>query len=346
MYISGRNSSQNFDENDEGDCTGGKWVCQIMVAEGVIGVLGNLLVCFVILRVKFLHNMTNYLLVNLAVADMLTCLTLFFYNLTVSPTCTLVRYVPNSSWQRELLCRILASSYLGWAFSYISAYSLCLVTLERYVAVVHPLQYARKLTVPRMITLISLTWVISFAATIPFLLINSPSDDPDKACSEIKYPSESFPVVVGVQGFLFAFLLPVAMMSWAYYKIQVTLKRQAKALNLRHARAAAYDLVIARQRLVSMLTLVLGALIILWMPVYISLICLHPTNTSTFLFCGSSSYVSARGILNFLFYLNSVINPFIYEFKYKKFQQGLKVAFCGCFSGKGGNRVATEMAPL
>ncbi|XP_038066539.1 substance-K receptor-like [Patiria miniata] len=215
--MSAINSTQQVLDNKEP--TIGKWVCQLLVAEGVIGVFGNLLVCLVILRVRFLHNMTNYLLVNLAVADMLLCLELY--------------------------------------------------------------------------------------------------------------------------------LLPLTLMSWAYYKIQVTLKRQAKALNLRHARAAAYDLVIARQRLVSMLTIVLGALIILWTPINITfLVCFDPTDKGPFPFCGSKGFKYFMTITVFLLYFNSVINPIIYELKYKKFRQGLKLTFCCCHKSHGANTVDIAMVPL
>ncbi|XP_038052490.1 histamine H2 receptor-like [Patiria miniata] len=321
--------------------TTGKWVCQIMAAEGVIGVLGNLLVCYVILRVKFLHNMTNYLLVNLAVADMLLCLAVFFSSLTAVPDCIFIDYVPASFGGKMLFCRLVASGFLTWALSYVSAYNLCVVTLERYVAILHPLHYARKLTATRMKILIALMWVTSFVFSVPVLFSIEPSDDPDRACSASKHSHWSLSVqFTKTFAFLTAYLLPLTLMSLAYYKIQVTLKRQAKALNLQHARAAAYDLVIARRRLVSMLTIVLGALIILWTPGYIHvLLCLGTADESQLSFCGTTSSKYVASMSAFAFYFNSVINPIIYEFKYKKFKQGLKAAVCCCFSRHGNNRV-------
>ncbi|XP_038052345.1 neuromedin-U receptor 2-like [Patiria miniata] len=318
-----------------------KWVCQIMVAEGVIGVLGNLLVCYVILRVKFLHNMTNYLLVNLAVADMLLCLQVFLYYLTSD--CKLIDFSRFGNSVRDLFCRLLSSKFLGWVLSYASAYNLCVVTLERYIAIVHPLRYARKLTTARIVTLIVLMWVISFLISLPIIFTIEPSNNPNKICS-IKYPHPLFPILLSIFTFLFGYLLPLTLMSLAYYKMQVTLKRQAKALKLQHARAAAYDLVIARQNLVSMLRTVLGALIVLWTVDYFAiLLCFQQTDKAQFLFCGSTGYHYTRVFANSLFNFNSVINPIIYEFKYKKFRQGLKVAFFSCFKRHGGNRVDFAM---
>ncbi|XP_038066534.1 neuromedin-U receptor 2-like [Patiria miniata] len=324
-----------------------KWICHIITTEGVIGVLGNLLVCFVILRVKFLHNMTNYLLVNLAVADMLLCLQAFLLYFFAFSKCAIVHYVPAGSVERQIFCRLLASDFLSWALSYVSAYSLCLVTLERYVAIVHPLKYQRKVTASRIARLVALIWVVPFLYSLPFVFTIKPSDDPDQACSEIQYPHQAFPIVIGVLSFLMDYLLPITLMSLAYYKIQVTLKRQAKALNLQHARAAAYDLVIARQRLVSMLTIVLGALIILWTPAYLAItICLQASRgRSHMTFCDSVTFQHIRGVCSSLFYINSIVNPVIYEFKYKKFRQGFKVAFCGCFQKKLSNRVE-NLTPL
>ncbi|XP_038069863.1 neuromedin-U receptor 2-like [Patiria miniata] len=338
------NSTQRFNAEEQ---TGDKWICQVMAAEGVIGVLGNILVCFVILRVKFLHNMTNYLLVNLAVADMLLCFQSFFFYSTSSPCCTLIAYLPESFAVRILFCRLIVSEYLAWALFYASAYNVCVVTFERFAAIVHPLQFARQLTATRMKTMIALIWVMSFLFSLPFLFINKASNDPDKACTRIKYPDQAFPIVLTVTLFLFGYLLPITLMSLAYYKMQVTLKRQANALKLQHARAAAYDLVIARQRLVTMLMIVLGALIILWTPGYTALLlCLHPTDNSSLPFCHSKTFEYIHGIFDFAFYFNSVINPFIYEFKYKKFRKGLKVVFCSCFKRHGNNRVDIGIVPL
>ncbi|XP_038052346.1 neuromedin-U receptor 2-like [Patiria miniata] len=331
------------DEHDE-EPLGEKWVCQIMAAEGVIGVLGNLLVCYVIIRVKFLHNMTNYLLVNLAVADMLLCLQVFLYYLTSH--CKLIVFAPVSNGVRDLFCRLLASNFLGWALSYASAYNLCVVTLERYIAIVHPLHYARKLTTARMITLIVLMWMMSFLMSLPHLFTIAPSNGQKKICS-MKYPHRLFPILLSIFSFFFGYLLPLTVMSLAYYRMQVTLKRQAKALNLQHAMAAACNLVIARQNLVSMLKTVLGALIVLWTVDYLAiLLCLQRTNEAQFTFCGSKVFRYFRMFSNLLFNFNSVINPFIYEFKYKKFRQGFKEAFCNCFKRQGGNRVDVQMAPI
>ncbi|XP_038045948.1 neuromedin-U receptor 2-like [Patiria miniata] len=325
----------------------GKWVCQIMTAEGVIGVLGNLLVCFVILRAKCLHNLTNYLLVNLAVADMLLCLHAFIYYLVTAEGCALISFVPASQGGRQIFCRLLASRFSVRALSYASAYNLCVVTLERYVAIVHPLQYERKLTATRMKTLITLIWMISFVLSLPILFTIYPSDDPEQACSEITYPHQMFPLILNIGSFILGYLVPVTSMSLAYYKMQVTLKRQAKALRLQQAREAAYDLVIARQRLVSVLTIVLGAFVILLTPGFVTyLLCLHPTANGPFSFCASKYYRYTREICNLAYYLNSVINPIIYEFKYKKFRKALKSAFCSCFKKHNRNRVDIAMVPL
>ncbi|XP_038055935.1 trace amine-associated receptor 7d-like [Patiria miniata] len=322
------------------------WVCQIIAAEGVFGFLGNLLVCFVILRVRFLHTMTNYLLVNLAVADMLLCLCTFFHYLFASSRCTLINMVPSSSLGRELYCRLVASQSLIWVFFNASAYNLCVVTLERYIAIVHPLKYARKVTATRMKTLVTLLWMLSVLLALPFLFTIKASDDLDKACSDIEYLNQAFPILLSVVLVSFTYIMPVIMMSWAYYKMQVTLKRQAQALNLQRARAAAVDLVIARQRVISMLTIVLGALIILWTPDNVCVIlCLYPTSDSTLNFCGSESFKYISGITSFLLYLNSVVNPIIYELKYKKFRKGLRAVFCTCLDEHGGsNSVDAEMA--
>ena len=332
--MSTRNGTSN------GESAGCIWVCQIAMIEGVVGVLGNLLVCFTILRVKFLHSMTNYLLVNLAVADLLGCLQAFFYYLSADQHFVLVRYIPASPVGKELFCRTLASAFLFWFLSNTSAYTLCLVTLERYVALLHPLHYETKLTAKRMKMLVAVTWAVSFLFALPVLFTNKPTDNADSACSYDENPDLAR--ASHVVSFFSGYALPITLMGTAYYKMQVALKRQAQALHLQHAKAAAYDLVIARQRLVSMLTLVLGALVILWTPIFIiSNVCVYGQDGAR---CSSKGYRGASDFGNFLYYFNSVINPILYGFKYKRFRQALKAVLSGCFSKRDNrNRVDVEM---
>ena len=330
--------------NDNKDSDAIKVVCYVMIVLGFCGVLGNILVCVVILRVKFLHNITNYLLVNLAVADTVSCIAACLHYLVANKRCVIIHFVPQSTLGKDLYCRILVSTIFVWSCCFCTGYSLCLVTLEKYIGIVQPLQYPRKLTKKRIKVLLALVWVGSIVISLPFLFTIGASPNPNQACRDISYYHPLLQIVHSLVLFLTHYLIPIVFMCWAYFKIQATLSKQAEYLKQQHVKQAALSLLVARQRLVSLLKMVLGALIVLWTPAYLlDLICPNiELEFNLVPFCSSDTAQLVFEITNCLFYLNSVINPVIYEFKYKKFRQGLKEVL-GCRVKRKENQVTVQM---
>ena len=94
----------------------------------IVGTIGNALVMIVVLTNKQMRNTTNVLILNLAMADLL------FIVLCVPFTAT--DYVLNH-WPFGLpWCQ--AVQYLIYALSYVSIYTLILMSADRFLAVVCP----------------------------------------------------------------------------------------------------------------------------------------------------------------------------------------------------------------
>ena len=238
------------------------------MAESIIGIVLNTVACLVILRTKYLHNKTNYLLAYLAVTDSLLCICVFIlYHITDE------LLIPVSFTGRDIYCRLIRSYFLVSMTSFVSVYGLCLVTCERYIAIVHSLHYPRMMSVTRINILISVTWMISLLFSCPYLFTQIGKKDSVQVCDDkLSNPQQFGPIILVILActwFLFGYLLPLLFMSWAYYKIQATLKRNAQQLNQQNVRAAAYELLQARQKLINMLKIVIGALFILWTPTVI-----------------------------------------------------------------------------
>ncbi len=92
------------------------------------GIIGNLLVIAVVATNHQMRNTTNVLILNLAVADLL------FIVLCVPFTATdyaLNRWPFGLAW-----CQ--AVQYLIYATSYVSIYTLILMSMDRFLAVVYP----------------------------------------------------------------------------------------------------------------------------------------------------------------------------------------------------------------
>ena len=118
-------------------------------------------------------------------------------------------------------------------------------------------------------------------------------------------------------------------MCWAYYKIQATLMRSAQQLRQQNVQGAALELLQARQNVINMLRIVMGALVVLWTPLVVWLMFCSIFKD----LCGSNNadlHVITLLVLVAMYNMNSVINPIIYVFKYKKFRKGLQDMLCSC----------------
>lgn len=96
----------------------------------LVGIFGNALVIIVVATNAAMRSTTNMLILNLAVADLL------FIIACVPSTAT--DYVLNSWPFGGVWCQTV--QYLIYATSYVSIYTLILMSIDRYMAVVFPVR--------------------------------------------------------------------------------------------------------------------------------------------------------------------------------------------------------------
>lgn len=124
------------------------------------GCIGNLCTAIVIVRPKnkYMHTATNYYLFSLAMSDFLF----------------LILGLPQEMfdlWQKypyafsEAFCII--RGYLSEATTYASILTITAFTVERYVAICHPLWAHTMSQLPRAITSIVIIWFLAFVSAIP-----------------------------------------------------------------------------------------------------------------------------------------------------------------------------------
>ncbi|XP_033627366.1 sphingosine 1-phosphate receptor 3-like [Asterias rubens] len=116
--------------------------------------------------------------------------------------------------------------------------------------------------------------------------------------------------------------------TWWDTYYQATLKRSAQQLQQQNAQAAALELLQARQNVMNTLRIVMGALVVLWTPLAIRIMLCSLSKDENL--CGSKTSQVIGILLVAMYNMNSVINPIIYVFKYKKFRRGLQDMLCCC----------------
>ena len=126
----------------------------------VIGVSGNVLTLFVIIRYDPLRDVTGMFLANLAVADLLQ--SIFGMPLIAASA------FRNQWIFGEYLCTI--SGLTNSLFCVTSMLTLTAVSVDRWMAIVYPLKYHAWLTVARVRIVLAYIWMQAlFVAVLPVL---------------------------------------------------------------------------------------------------------------------------------------------------------------------------------
>ena len=299
----------------------------VFVTVGIVGFIGNVLICVTICYARTLHNVTNFMILNLAIADALvfTCLPLkpFIHSDDATTQCT----------SEIIVLQYSARIYYFFVscFSAQSVMSLTLANFERFIGINRPLQYPNYFTRRKIILLLLAVWVIPPMVHLPrtvFMIIQYQSDN----CSLKKSAGET---IFGILSMIM-FLVPVGATIWMYIRILANLARNLEEQGIQ---GPAQQLHQAHKKVTSTLAIVTTAFFILVLPGAIWFF------IDTFL----SHIISLNdidivwNIFIFLSLVNSLINPVLYGFKYEQLQKAFKSMVCRCDRWRQPNQVGPEI---
>ena len=124
----------------------------------IITMTGNGFIIFLVCSRRHLRTKTNAFIVSLGVAD-------FCVGMNVVPSLFFLELIEQS--HSKGLDKSL--KLVRWLFQDASAMNMCILVLDRYIAVVKPLKYLTFMTSTRVIQLISFSWVV----TVGIILVES-----------------------------------------------------------------------------------------------------------------------------------------------------------------------------
>ncbi|XP_026881828.2 trace amine-associated receptor 7h-like [Electrophorus electricus] len=275
-----------------------------------IALFGNLLVITIIVHHKQFHSPTNYLVLSLAVADLLVG------GVVMPPR---MIYTVETCWYLgTLFCKIHTS--LDTTMCTASLLNLAFISVDRYYAVCHPLLYHKKMTPFSISLMITACWSISFL--LGFLLIflhyqTQVYDHYDDVNCEGSCPVFVGPTVTLTVSVISLYFPTVVMLS-LYLKIFLVAKRQSHSI---HTSRGKGTITKAQRKATRTLAMIMGAFLVSWAPfcIYINII----------------SYLGVIGppqlfeVLGWIAYSNSACNPLVYTFFYPLFRKALRIILCG-----------------
>ena len=118
----------------------------------IIGVLGNVTVIIHTVFSNKEKTATSYLVGNLALADLLVCLT--FYPTWIIEFVQIMLNIKND---QDLFCK--CSRAIPWAFMFASVATLLAITVDRYLYIVKPLRYPQIVTHRRVFLAVLGIWI-------------------------------------------------------------------------------------------------------------------------------------------------------------------------------------------
>ena len=131
----------------------------------LVSLVGNALVIFVICKNKQLRRSINYYVLNMAVSDLFTPLTIMPMNVVRIISGSTAFMVDTPLVLGNILCKLCY--FLPDVSLMVSVQSLLLVSVDRFIAVVFPLQIKLISSKVRFIC-ISCTWIVAIAVHAPY----------------------------------------------------------------------------------------------------------------------------------------------------------------------------------
>lgn len=186
----------------------------------VMGVFGNVLVCFVVFRNKLMQSVTNLFITNLALSDILLCI----LAVPFTPIYTFLR-----RWIfGTILCHLVP--YAQGVSVYISTLTLTAIAIDRFFVIIYPFQQRMRLIA--CIAIILIIWTVSLMLTVPYGLYMQVArlnftGEYECYCEE-DWPTEHYRKVYGSITTTLQFVLPFLIVSMCYICVSIRLNDRAK----------------------------------------------------------------------------------------------------------------------
>ena len=282
----------------------------------VINLLGNGLVCLVVFRFRGMRAPLNYLLVNLAVSDMIVALFI------------IPDYIVNWAFHHpsgitgDYICMFITGGNFVWVGMAASTFSLVVVAFERYTAVVHPLKDSWRLTNPRLVAVIMASWLYAIFCNLP-LFFEVRHEDGVPHCVEHWLNStlteqHKLGKVYTVACFFMFGAIPMGTIAFLYLRLLCKLWKSGVRATL----ISEQTRIKAIRKVTKMAAIVSIVYAVCRLPNLV-LYMLSEYKPDLYEY-GSVPYVTSVVLVG----VNSAMNPFIYTLHSTNFRKHIKVALC------------------
>ena len=276
----------------------------------VVGFIGNSLVITVVKMFRSMRTTTNYLLFNVACADIIT--------LVFTAILFLILKGNGPVYSRALasfLCKFIYTNTISIITLLVSVLTLTVLALERYNALVKPMLISRRLTIGKITYVIVGIWLV--AITMVFPLFATFDHDPNtRSCSN---GDTDFEMMIYIDCLIVILtFVPFAVIAFCYTQIIYGMYFKRAACRRKIERGHVQEETKEKRKLVTLLILLTVVFFIAFIPYGVLLILkVSKVHHSHALYLQSGS--------QYLTLLNFSVNPFIYAFQSSSYRRAFKL---------------------
>lgn len=276
----------------------------------LVGICGNSLVIYVVLRYSKMQTVTNMYIFNLALADEMFLVGLPFLIATV-----IFKYWPFG----KIICKVYMTTTSINQFT--SSLLLTVMSADRYVAVCHPISSPRYRT-PFIAKFICLTvWTVSALLMVPiFMYANDLTIGCNTHCN-IYWPETGImngQKAFTLYSFTLGFFIPCILILLFYFLVICKLRTVGPKNRSKEKKRS-------HRKVTYLVLTVITVYVMCWLPywvgqVYITFLPPRHSESSSL----SLTFMLLTGCLS---YANSAINPILYAFLSENFKKSFAKAF-------------------
>ncbi|XP_065279883.1 cysteinyl leukotriene receptor 2 [Emys orbicularis] len=270
-----------------------------------LGVLGNGISIYVFLKLYRKKSPVNVFMLNLAISDFLFVWTLPF---------RASYYLRNSQWVfGDIFCRIV--SYSLYVNMYCSIYFLTVLSIVRFVAIVHPFKHLKLTTIKYSRIICAVIWGFVMTVSIVLLFKGCTSSECPCRCLDLQEESVKKILVMNCIVLVVGFFLPFCTIICCYVLvIKALLKPRVPKAKIRAS----------HKKAVSTIIITLFMFLLCFLPYHILRTVYLLEKCKVIMVNSCKLLAKATAITHSLAVMNSCLDPVLYYFAGENFKERLK----------------------
>ncbi len=292
----------------------------LSICIGGFGAVDNSIVILVLGSSPFLRGkIVNMFIINQSLIDLANSVIIMAHTMTF----ILDPHMKFYGIMGYMKCILWYNGLFKWGLFTASTFNLVGLTIDRYVKIVHPLYYKKHCLKSHSMVAMSCAWVIGVGLKMVVKIPTSYVDDNHDCKPDKQWPSDQFRDIVAIITLCIEYFIPLLILISCYLCIVLALRKQLNPnVNMGLGASSGREMFFTKALNNTMTTLVLVAFfyVVCWTTNKVYLAMYYFGYKVKWLNLGPK-------ISKNLVYFNLCVNPIIYGFTYKPFQERMMSFF-------------------